>query len=465
MILKNDNGGIVMKKSMLAKFVCGFFVVFLAVMVVTCKKSGSAAVAGGRALTLEELEKATGDMLYWSSFGGDSLIWENWRVGEFTKTYPNIRVDVQSVPESAGMTNGKLLAAIAGGNPPDVLVADNFVAAYGFAGQGAFEPWDPYLEAIGLSFNDFLPGFRDLMQYDGKTYLLPQDSNVIMLYINTDMIKAAGLDINKYPTNLVELAEWSEKLTVRDASGRITRYGFIPWLDYPGESPTTWPFMFGADIYNTATGKLELTDPRIVASFQWMREWAQKYDPVAIRGFTQSAGGFFSPDHLFFQDKLAMTVTGNWVTNAIRIYAPQVNYTVVPIPVPPGGRERSTPLGSNVFAIPRGSKRPDLAALFFKFTQKAEINADNFDNWRSIPCIDRLFDDVSWTKKNDPIYKLERELANSSKSGHPALCSVAAELQQSLIALLDNVIYNNRDPLPLLQDLQTRLQAELDKNK
>ena len=457
-----------MKKSVFKKLALVLLTVaFLSAMAVSCTRSSSAptTAAGnsGRTLTAAELESATGDLLYWSCFAGDSMIWENWRVGEFRKLYPNVVVDLQSVPESAGMTNGQLLAAIGGRNPPDVLVADNYVAAYGFAGQGAFEPWDPYLEAMGVSFTDFLPGFRDLMQYNGQTFLLPQDSNVIMLYLNTDMIREAGLDINNYPTNLVELADWAERLTVRDSSGRVTRYGFIPWIDYPGETPVTWPFMFGAEIYNPATNRLELTDSRVVAAFQWMREWAQKYDPVAIRGFTQTAGGFFSPDHLFFQDKLAMTVTGNWVTNALRIYAPQVNYTVVPIPVPPGGRERSTPLGSNVYAIPKGAKRPDLAALFFKFTQRAEINADNFDNWRSIPCIDRLFDDVSWTKNNDPIYKLERELANSAKSGHPALCPVSAELHQSLLALLDDVIFNNRDPLPLLQALQNRLQPELDR--
>ena len=461
-----------MKNSKLSKIFIVLFAVCL-LTAISCSKSAtsssapaaSTASAGGsaQAITAADLEKATGDLLYWSCFGGDSMIWENWRIDEFRKLYPGVNVTVQSVPESAGMTNGVLLAAIAGGTAPDVLVADNFVAGYGFASQGAFAPWDPYLEAMGLSFNEFLPGFRGLMQYNGQTYLLPQDSNVIMLFINTDMTKEAGLDINNYPKNLDDLADWSEKLTVKDGAGRISRYGFIPWLDYPGESPTTWPFMFGAEIYDPETKKLELTDPRIVASFQWLREWAQNYDPVAIRGFTQTAGGFFSPDHLFFQDKLAMTVTGNWVTNAIRIYAPHVNYTVVPIPVPPGGRERSTPLGSNVFAMPRGTKRPDLAALLFKFTQRPEINADNFDNWRSIPVIDRLFEGVSWTQKGDSIYALERQLANSNKSGHPALTPVSAELQQALIALLDDVIFNNKDPLPLLQDLQTRLQSQLDR--
>ena len=454
-----------MKNSVFSKIVIVFFASFL-LITISCQR-GTTGTAAGRdgPITAAELESATGDLIYWSCFGGDSMIWENWRVDEFRKLYPGVNITVQSVPDSAGMTSGILMAAIAGGTAPDVLVADNFVAAYGFASQGAFTSWDPYLDAMGLSFDEFLPGFRGLMQYNGQTFLLPQDSNVIMLFINTDMTREAGLDIANYPRNLVELAEWSEILTRRDAAGRITRYGFIPWLDYSGESPTTWPYMFGAEIYDPVTNQLELTDPRIVASYQWLREWAQVYDPVAIRGFTQTAGGFFSPDHLFFQDRLAMTVTGNWVTNAIRIYAPQVNYTVVPIPVPPGGRERSTPLGSNVFAMPRASRRPDLGALFFKFTQRTEINADNFDNWRSIPVIDRLFDEVSWTRMGDPIYAMQRQLANSPRSGHPALTPVSAELQQALIALMDDVIFNNRDPLPLLQDLQNRLQAQLDRSR
>jgi ABC-type glycerol-3-phosphate transport system substrate-binding protein len=446
--------------------VLAFVALCFAVLVSCGKKSAAAGGAAGntRTFTAEELEKSSGDLYYWSAFTGDSLKWDNWRVDAFHKKYANVKVDIQSVPQ-AGMTNGKLMAAIAGGTVPDVLVSDDYVTSYGFAGQGALEPWDPYLEAMRLSLNDFMPGFRDLMQYNGKTYLLPQDSNVIMLYINTDMVAEAGLDITQYPTNLDELADWAEQLTVKDAGGKVTRYGFIPWQDQPGDAPTLWPFMFGAEIYNKDTNKLELTDPRVVASFEWMREFAQQYDPAAIKGFTQSAGGFFSPDHPFFQGKLAMTVTGNWVSNALRIYAPDVKYTCVPIPVPAGGRVRSTPLGSNVFAIPKGAKRPDLAALFFMFTQDPDINADNFDNWRSIPCVDALFDGVSWTKKDDPIYKLEREIANSPQSAHPALCPVSAQLNQEFLALRDNVIYNNRDPRPLLQELQDKLQPELDRAK
>jgi ABC-type glycerol-3-phosphate transport system substrate-binding protein len=455
-----------MKKSNYVKSI-GIMLIalFALVILVSCGgKKSAAAGQNGKVVTAEELEKATGTLEYWSCFTGDSLKWDEWRIGEFAKAYPNVKINMQSVPDSAGVTNGKLLSAIASGNPPDVIVADDYVPTFGYAGQGAFEPWDPYLAAIDLSIDSFMPGFHNLMEYDGKTYLLPQDSNVYFMFINTELADAAGLDyVNNYPKTLDELTAWADKLTKKDAAGNVTQYGFIPWADRGNDDPTMWPFMFGADIYIEGTNKLDLTDQRVVAAFEYQRQQARKFDPTIAKAIVQTAGGFFSPAHPFFQKKLAMTISGNWTTNALRIYAPDIKYVCVPIPVPAGGRANATTLGSNVFAIPKGSKRPDLAALFFKFTQRAEINADNFDIWRSIPCVDAIFDDVSWTKKEDPIYKLERELANSPLSGHPALCAVSAELAKQLANVRDECVFNNRDPLPLLKEVQERLQPELDK--
>lgn len=406
--------------------------------------------------------EVSGKLTYWSCFSGDSMTWDQWRVGEFMKQYPNVEVDVQFVPEAAGIRNGKLLAAIAGGTAPDVIVADDYISAFGFAAQGAFLSWDPYLESVGLPLNEFMPGFHNLMTYKGETFLLPQDSNVIMLYINDDMFKEAGLDPAKdYPKTTEELDALAEKLTVKAADGTVERYGFIPWLD-SGNDSLLWSFMFGGKIYDAESNKLILDDQPVIDAMNWQNTYAQKYTAEKIKGFTQSAGGLFSPDHPFFTQKVAMTVVGNWATNALRIYAPQINYSCYPVPVPPTGRVNSTPLGSNVFAMPVGSKNPELAAIFYAFCVRPEINGNNFDTWRSIPVIDKHFDDVSWIKNGDPIYMMERQIANSPMSGHPGLCTVSAELSTEMTALRDNVIYNNADPQPLLQAVEQKLQPQLD---
>jgi len=399
----------------------------------------------------------TGTLTYWSPFGGDSLKWDQWRIGQFQKANPDVTVNLVATP-AGGVNTGKLLAAIAGGDAPDIVLSDNASAAYSFAANGTALPWD--MSKISLKLDEMLPGMRGVTQIDGKTYLLPQDTNVIMLYMNVQVFKDAGLDVNNPPKTLDELDAVAAKLDKYDSSS-ITRFGFIPWLDYGNDNPFYWGWMFGASIYDTQTKKLNLTDPKLVNVYRWMNKYAQKKSPTEMKSFTSAFGALFSPDHPFMTGKVAMTVVGNWFTNALRIYAPNIQYAVAKVPVPPGGRAGGTIFQSNVFLIPKGAKHADLAYRFFNFCETTPILANDFDIWRSIPTNDKQFDEISWTQKGDPIYKLERELANSPNSGHAALTRVAAQLGDDLNAMRDDVIYNNKDPQPLLAALQAKFEKQL----
>lgn len=438
-------------------------------IVTGCTNSGGTPAASSHApassqtpVAKEELQKLSGSFTYWSCFSGDSAIWDEGRVKSYMEAYPDIKVDLQFVPDAAGIKNGKLLSAIAGGTAPDVICADDYSSSYSFAANGSFEPWDPYLEAMEINKEDFMPGYQTLMDYEGSTYLLPQDSNVLFLFYNPDDFLAAGLDPENPPKTIEELDAAAEKLTVKDASGAYTRFGFIPWVDNGGDA-FVQPFMWGSEIYNKEINKLNITDDPMINLYTWMRSYAEKYDPAKINSFTSGFGGMFSPDHPFMTGKVSMTITGNWFTNCLKIYAPDVNWRVAPIPTPVAERYGSTTLNSNVFALPKGSKNPKLAAHFFKFAIQPEVNEVNFAQWRSIPTIDAAFDDISWTKNGDETYKLEREMANHKLSGHPALTKVTSQLTDEMIKVRDNVIYNGADPKTELQKLQDKMQQSLDK--
>ncbi len=455
-----------MKKRIFALLIC---VLMISSLIAGCGQSNTNKPADGTAAPDKTAEKTadtsgelSGTFTYWSCFSGDSMIWDQGRVDSFNAENPNVKCEVQFVTDSAGINNGKLLAAIAGGNAPDLIIADDYSSAYSYAANGSFESWEPYLEFTGLSLDDFIKGYQDVMYYDGVPYLIPQDGNALMLYYNVDMFKEAGLDPNNPPTTLAQLDEYADKLSVKDASGNYTTFGYIPWLD-SGNDAFVWPFFFGNNVYDQETKKLTITEQNVVDTYEWMRTYAQKYNPEKIQAFVSGAGGMFSPDHPFMTGKVAMTLTGNWFTNALRIYAPDVNYKVAPVPVPAGGRANSTTVNANVFGIPKGAKNPELAAYFLKYAMQPAVNATNFDEWRSVPTIDAAFDEISWTKAGDEIYLMERKLVNSPDSGMPALCKVSAQLSVDINALRDNVIYNNADPLPLLQALQDKMQAELDK--
>lgn len=427
----------------------------------TATDAPAAAVEPAAAAEDLEYEGLTGVLTYWSCFSGDSMIWDQWRIDEFMAEFPGITVEAQFVPESAGINNGVLMAAIAGGTAPDLIIADDFVAAFGFAAQGAFEPWDPFLEAIDMRLDEFMPGFHGLMQFRGQTYLLPQDSNVIMMFLNVELVEAAGLDINDYPTNIEELNAWAEAMMIVNDDGSFQQMGMVPWMDTPS-APFFWPFMFGAELYYPAEGRIDITTQPVIDALEWQRGFAQAYNITQIESFAQAVGGLFSPNHPFYTGRLGIMIVGNWATNALRIYAPDVEYVVRPVPVPPGGRVESTTLGSNVFAMPINPDNPLLAATFVRFSQRAEINGVNFDQWRSIPTIDAIFDDVSWTIAGDEIYAMQRRLANSPQSGHPGLSPVAGQMQVGMEHLRDQVLFDDLDPLPLLETLQENLQAALD---
>ncbi len=109
-------------------------------------------------------DELSGTFTYWSAFSGDSMEWDKGRIAAFEEMYPNIKVDAQFVTDSAGINNGKLLAAIAGGNAPDLIIADDYSSAYAYAAQGSFESWEPYMETLELKIDDFITGYKDIYQ-------------------------------------------------------------------------------------------------------------------------------------------------------------------------------------------------------------------------------------------------------------------------------------------------------------
>ncbi len=405
-----------------------------------------------------------GTFSYWSAFTGDSAAWDQTRVDAFNEAYADLGVqcEVQFVPDGAGINNGKLLSAIAGGTAPDLLITDNPTSSYQYAAEGCFEPLDGILKAIDLDVSSFFEGCKDVMYYDGVCYLVPQDTNVILLYYNPEIVTECGLDPANPPKTLQELDTWADAMTVQESDGSYSRFGLIPWLD-SGSDAFVVPYIFGSDPYNAELGQIDLTSDEMVQYMTWVQGYAKKYDPERINAFTSGLGGMFSPDHAFMTGKVGMTITGNWFSNALKIYAPDVKWQVAAVPVPEEGRANSTTFGCNVFAIPKGSENADLAALFIKFCEQGTVNEDNFSVWRSIPVIDAAFDDVSLTKNGDEMYALEREIANSPENGIPALCAVSAELSTEFQSLREMLIYNTTlDPKTELQALQEKMQTTLD---
>ena len=71
----------------------------------------------------------------------------------------------------------------------------------------------------------FYPAFMANSHADGKTWSVPYQRSTAIFYYNKAAFQDAGLDPEKFPTTWADLAAAAEKLTKRDASGRVTRWG------------------------------------------------------------------------------------------------------------------------------------------------------------------------------------------------------------------------------------------------
>jgi sn-glycerol 3-phosphate transport system substrate-binding protein len=159
-------------------------------------------------------------------------------VADFNRLQPGIHV----TPVFAGgyvETIAKTQTSVQGGNPPDVAVLLS-TDLFTLLDMNAIIPLDAFVERAGGDRfrQDFFEAFW-LNSRVGKTiYSIPFQRSTIVLYYNKDAFQKAGLDPARPPKNWTELEQDAQKLTVRDASGNVTRWG----VGIPTTGFTYWLF-------------------------------------------------------------------------------------------------------------------------------------------------------------------------------------------------------------------------------
>jgi multiple sugar transport system substrate-binding protein len=433
------------------------------------------AAATGTALAAESLvpravQAARSDapvkITYWYPWGGDSQTYEENRFKTFNATHSDIQATGLYVPPDSGVTNGKLLAAIAAGNPPDLVVTNLDYAAADLGYQGGLLDLTPYLKTVGWKPSDMLPGVLPLMQYSGKIWALPETGNLTFFYYNKALFRKAGLDPNKPPTTFAELDAYAEKLTSYDSSGRFKTIGFIPWA-WDGADAWIYPWLFGANFTKTVNGKVELTltDPATVRALEWEATYAKKYGVGKLQTTVSGFGNTFSPNDPFINGTLAMAVGGNYHTEAIRTYNPKLDYGVTYLPVPPGGRKLATEFSFNIYMVPVGSKHPLQAVQFAMWAGNGSAVIGNENIWRTFSGYKQGPNAPKniWQQHHDPIYAISETLQHSPNVTNGVLLPISAQLFTEMQTAEQTVYYLKSSAQKALSDLQSRMQPLLDK--
>jgi len=275
---------------------------------------------------------------------------------DFEKENPGVKVKPiysGSYQESIA----KALTAVKSGEPPitSILLSTDM---YTLIDEDAIVPFDDLVKTPEDTawLKSFYPGFMENSQTGGKTWGIPFQRSTVVLYYNKEAFKEAGLDPNRPPATWKEMIDYAQKLTKRDASGRVTQWGVqIPSSGFP-----YWLFQGlaienGVNLMNAAGTETYYDKPAVIEALQYWVDLVKKYK-VHPEGIVE--WGTTPKD--FFERKVAMmwTTTGN-LTN-VRSNA-KFDFGVAMLPA---SKERGSPTGGGNFYLFKKSTPAQREAAF-----------------------------------------------------------------------------------------------------
>jgi len=293
-------------------------------------------------------------------------------VAEFEKRHPNIKVAIGSPGGRGGMDPQKLMTAVAGGSPPDIVEQDRF-AIGGWAARGALRPLDDLIERDGFDVETrFYKFCVEEASYRGNVYAMPHDTDCRILYYNPKLLEEAGIPRDRPPRTWDELLDYAVKLTKRKEDGSFERVGFAP------NYGNSWLYLYGwqnggrfmSDDGRTVT----LNDPKIVEALEFMRKG---YDILGGREETsKSVAGFADVDSAldaFQNDLIAMKIDTQYPILTLAKYRPDKEFGVALAPTPTG-EDFVTWSGGFSLVIPRGARHVEESWELIKWMTSVEAS-------------------------------------------------------------------------------------------
>lgn len=376
-------------------------------------------------------------------------------IEDFNSSQDEIEVKHTFVPWGDIWT--KELAAIAAGDPPDVVINDINATALRGKNQQA-ENLSKYLEEDDIS-GEFYEELWNATLYEGDSYGIPFNTDTRVLFYNKDAFEEAGLDPEQPPKTWDELWEYAEKLDVKNGD-KYDRLGFYPMF---GVQTDVW--MMNADKVNFVdeNSEVKINTPAKLETLEWLNQWHQKYGADNINSWkaqmeSQQANPFFSGD-------LAMLVQQPTFYTQIRDYAPDLNFGVALLPEKEPGNGHTSWGGGFVAEIPAGAKNPDASWEFIKYLTGKEAQeywaVKNFDNVANVEASESAASSDEFDDRGKMVYELAVEAMPLTMLTPTSLA--APDYMTLVNPEFDNVYLGKKSPEQALKDAQAAVEKEISK--
>jgi ABC-type glycerol-3-phosphate transport system substrate-binding protein len=282
-------------------------------------------------------------------------------VDEFTTAFPNIQVNVTTVPYNA--YRDQLITAVQGGTAPDISTVDQIWNSE-FAVAEAIIPLDDYIaQSETVKQENFFPGAWDSTVWEDQVWGVPFNIDVWQFtFYNQDLLDAAGVA----PEDLVTWDGFkaaAEKLTNAEEG----QYG-VGLVGARGEIPVvimdSFIYSNGGSVLND-DGTCALTEPEAIEALQYLVDLTP-YAPEGVANLLNDTN-----TELFLNGSLATM----WWPALVQptLQASDINWGLVAGTAPEGMKPIGT-LGGWSLVIYESSEHKDEAFQFIEYLTRPEIN-------------------------------------------------------------------------------------------
>jgi len=336
-----------------------FSLLLVVMMVVTACVAPPAAPAPTEAPKAAAPKAAEPVTLLWAFWGSPEEAASHKMVADaFMKEHPEIKIETWNQPWDEYFT--KIQALWASGDPKVIPDIAFLWPTPKYAAQGVLENLDPYIQKSGYNLKDYWGGLLESAKYKGSVYGLPRDIEVNILYYNKDLFDKAGL---KYPDEnwtWNDLLAAVEKLTVKDAGGKVTRYG----LGMESGKYAKWVNQNGGAILDDYVNpsKCLLAEPKSVEAIKFFADMMAKGYAMRDADLNQAGGD----EGAFLSGQAAMIIQNTSRVSAFN--KAKLNYDVAVVPIPKGGK-RWNAAGGAAWVMSAKSAHKDAAWTFLSWLQ------------------------------------------------------------------------------------------------
>ncbi|WP_313475918.1 ABC transporter substrate-binding protein [Agrobacterium pusense] len=317
---------------------------------------GSFAFAGG-AIAQDAVNLR---MTIWSANEAHLKLFNEIAAG-FKKDHPNVSVTYESLPFDTYTT--ALTTQIAGGNAPDMAWIFE-TSAYDFVKSGALYPLTDTLKAApGYNLEEVGAGATERWSQDGTLYAYPFSTSPFAVFVNNDLIKAAGA---KTPADMIAAGEWTWDNAIATASAVAkTGKGGLVVRDFNYQS---WQYLtsvwngWGASPWSADGNTCTMAEKPMADAISFIHDAI--FDKKAIPGPGETVD--------FFAGNAAMTITQISRASLLPKDKP-FGWDLVPLPKGPAGDYAL--IGQAGIGVMQSGKNAETAAQFVAYMTNPENSA------------------------------------------------------------------------------------------